>query len=121
MTNNDLVVIATYANNFEADIMKSALEAAAIESLIQGEDCEGFRPDSSKDRGIKLLVQSNDARNAEEVLNTAQLRPVKRVRAHIERWKAGVLTPKAAYTFKRRSHSRSTSVFDFLLLHDVSN
>ena len=77
MNDNDLVVIATYANNFEANIMKSALEAVAIESLIQGDDdCGGFRPNLSIDRGIKLLVQSNDARNAEEVLNSALLRPV---------------------------------------------
>jgi hypothetical protein len=81
MTDNDFVVIATYSNNFEADIMKSALQAVGIQSSIQKDDCGGFGTNLSLNGGINLLVQFNDGRNAEEVLNSALLRPVNRTQA----------------------------------------
>lgn len=62
---DELLVIRTFINNFEAQLAHSALEAAGIESLIRADDCGGSRP-----LDVELLVRAEDAARAEEVLTT---------------------------------------------------
>ena len=69
MSDTDLVVLRTYINDFEAEVAQTALEAAGIESMIQSDDCGGMRPHLWMG-GIELLVRSEDASNADEILNT---------------------------------------------------
>jgi len=72
MTDTDLVVIRTYLNDFEAEIAQTALEAAGIESMIQSDDCGGMRPHLWMG-GIAILVRSEDAGNADEILSSTAL------------------------------------------------
>jgi len=70
MTDSALVVIRTFLNNFEAEVARSVLEAAEIESLIQADDCGGTRPHLWMG-GVQLLVAAEDAARAEEVLGNS--------------------------------------------------
>ncbi len=67
MGHSDLVVVRTYLNNFDAELAKSALEAANIESMIKADDCGGTRPGLWMS-GVELIVRAEDAARAMEVL-----------------------------------------------------
>jgi hypothetical protein len=69
MNDSTLVAIRTYMNHFEADVAKSALDAAGIESMIRSDDCGGTRPHLWLG-GVALLVRSEDAGEAATVLDT---------------------------------------------------
>ena len=65
-TDSELVVLRTFTNNFEVDLARTTLEAAGIESMIRTGDSGG--------RGlilsfIELLVRSEDAEDANQILN----------------------------------------------------
>ena len=76
MAPTDLVVVHTFLNRFEADLAKSALEAAAIESLVRPDDAGGMEPGLWVGNTIELLVRAEDAARAQEVLETiAQPQP----------------------------------------------
>ena len=64
---DDLVVIRTFVNKFEADVAKSALDASNIESLIRADDADGLQPGLWL-AGVELLVREEDVQQAEEVL-----------------------------------------------------
>jgi hypothetical protein len=68
ITNPELVTIRTFINEFEANLAKSTLEAAGIDGMIRRDDCGGLRPSLSMVHGIRLIVTSDDADRAEEVL-----------------------------------------------------
>ena len=70
MIDAPLVVIRTFLNNVDAELARSALEAAEIESLIQADDCGGVRPHLWMG-GVELLVTAEDAARADEVLATS--------------------------------------------------
>ena len=61
----ELVVVGTYPDEFSANLAKTALEAAAIEAMIRTRNaincpaCLGF----------ELLVTSDDATQAREILS----------------------------------------------------
>jgi len=65
-----LVVLRTYSNRFEADVAKSALDAANIESLIRADDVGGTRPHLWMSAGVELLVREEDAASASEILGS---------------------------------------------------
>ena len=67
MSHSDLVVVRTYLNNFDAEVAKSALEAAQIDSMIKADDCGGTRPGLWMS-GVELIVRAEDAERAMEVL-----------------------------------------------------
>jgi Putative prokaryotic signal transducing protein len=67
---DSLVTVGTFLNHIEADLAKSALEAAGIESMILSDDCGGVRPHLWMG-GVKLLVRDDDAQRAIEILNPA--------------------------------------------------
>lgn len=69
MTADDLLVIATFINNIDAELARGALEAAGIESLIRADDCGGTRPHMWMG-GIELLVRGEDVDRAREILET---------------------------------------------------
>ena len=64
---DSLISVATYISHPEADIAKTALEAAGIDVLIQSDDCGGMRPHLWVG-GIQLLVRAEDAERAKEIL-----------------------------------------------------
>lgn len=67
MTVDALVVVGTYLNHFEADVARSALEAAEIDSIIRSDDCGGLRPHLWMG-GLALLVRAEDAEDAKAIL-----------------------------------------------------
>lgn len=69
MGNGALVAVRSYVNHFEADVDKSALDAAGIDSMIRSDDCGGLRPHLWLG-GVELLVREEDAAQAREILDT---------------------------------------------------
>jgi len=67
MDHPDLVVVRTYLNRIEADLAHSALEAAQIDSIIDGDGSAGTHPGLWLG-GVKLLVRADDAAQAGEIL-----------------------------------------------------
>jgi Putative prokaryotic signal transducing protein len=63
-----LVVVRTFTNKFEADVAKTALDAAHIDSLIRADDAGGTRPHLWMG-GVELLVRAEDAASANEILS----------------------------------------------------
>jgi hypothetical protein len=62
-----LTAVRTFVTSIEAEIAKSALEAAGIQSVIERDDCGGVRP-SMWLGGVALLVLNEDVTVAREVL-----------------------------------------------------
>ena len=71
-----LRVARTFLNRFEADVAKSALDAAGIESIIRADDAGGMRPGMWMGSAVELLVHDDDLERAVEILETtATTRP----------------------------------------------
>jgi hypothetical protein len=68
MSEADLVVVRTFLNPFDAELAKSALEAAEIQSIVQADDAGGLQPGLWVGSGVQLLVRTEDAARASEVL-----------------------------------------------------
>jgi hypothetical protein len=69
MTDDVLVVVRTFPDRVEAELAQGALEAAGIESMVRSDDAGGMRPAMAFTLGAELLVRSEDAREAEDVLS----------------------------------------------------
>ena len=65
----ELVILRTYNNQFDADLARTTLEAAGIESVFRSDDCGGRGPNLSFIRGIHILVRSADAEDARAILD----------------------------------------------------
>ena len=69
MKDADLVIVHTFNNQPEAEIAKSALEAAGIDTMIQADTAGGMRPHlASTGAGYKLLIRKKDATAARKIL-----------------------------------------------------
>lgn len=66
MESPDLIVISTFPSVMDAQIAKGALDDAGIDSMIRADDAGGMYPTI---RGAALLVRSEDAVEAREILN----------------------------------------------------
>ena len=69
MTEIDLVVVRTFSNRIDADMARSALDAASIDSMIRPDDAGGMRPGLWVGRGVEVLVRGEDAVRATEILS----------------------------------------------------
>jgi hypothetical protein len=67
MDGEALVVVKSFRNRFDADMARSALEAAGIESLIRSDDCGGQYVHFWMS-GVALVVRADDAATALEIL-----------------------------------------------------
>jgi hypothetical protein len=64
-----LVVVQSFATRAEADMAKSVLEAAEIDSMIQSDSVGGMRPHVAwASGGFKLLVREEDLDAAHQLL-----------------------------------------------------
>ena len=69
---DELVVAATFWDQLEAELAKSALVSAEIECLIQADTAGGMRPHLTMGTGgYRLLVRAEDLAAAQEVLKPA--------------------------------------------------
>jgi hypothetical protein len=70
MSDHDLVVVGTFTSRPEADVAKSALDAARIDSMSVGDDAGGVQPGLWEGRGVAVVVNRDDEREAREILNS---------------------------------------------------
>ena len=69
MTGAELVVVHTFGSPQDADMAKSALEAAGIDSMIQADSAGGTRPHLAwAGSGFRLLVRAEDHDAARDIL-----------------------------------------------------
>lgn len=69
MSPDKLVVLRTFNNHIDADLALSALEAVGIESMIRADDAGGMETGLWTGNGVQILVRSQDAEWAAEVLS----------------------------------------------------
>jgi hypothetical protein len=70
MDTPELVSIRTFGTRIDAELARSALEAADIESTILDDDAGGTQPQLWL-RGVTLMVRAEDVARAEEILGQA--------------------------------------------------
>lgn len=71
MLEANLVIVHAFGSEPEAEIAKSALEAAGIDAMIQADTAGHMRPHIAwSSGGFKVLVREEDAAAAREVLET---------------------------------------------------
>ena len=67
-TDPELVVVRTYNNKLDADVARMTLEAAGIESILRSDGVSVIRSFPIA-REIELLVTSEDAHDADQILS----------------------------------------------------
>ena len=70
MNDRALVVVRTFGNEIDAELARSALEAAEIDAMVRSDNAGGMRPAMSMSNGVELLVRAEDAKRADEILRT---------------------------------------------------
>ena len=65
----DLVAIRTFTNGIEAEVARSALEAAQIDAVVRSDDAGGLHPGMWTASGVRVLVRAEDSQRAEEILS----------------------------------------------------
>jgi hypothetical protein len=68
-TESDLVVVETFNSRPEADMAKSALEAAEIQAMVLGDDAGGLQPGLWEGR-VAVVVSRADEAAARNVLGS---------------------------------------------------
>lgn len=69
MDEANLIIVGSFGSEPEAEIAKSALEAAGIDAMIQTDTAGGMRPHIAwSGSGFKILVREEDATAAREIL-----------------------------------------------------
>ncbi len=71
MGTDDLVVVRRFGDRFEAEVAKSALEAAGIEAMVRSDDMGATQPGLWPARHVDLIVRAEDEAQAREILDTA--------------------------------------------------
>ncbi len=70
----NLVVVSAFGTEAEAEIAKSALESAGIDATIQADSVGHMRPHVAwASGGFRMLVRVEDAAEAREILQPADL------------------------------------------------
>lgn len=73
MDHTKLVVAQVFGSQGEADLAKSMLESAGIDSMIQADRAGGMRDHLAwSGLGFKILVREEDAAEVRELLNPPQ-------------------------------------------------
>ncbi len=68
---SDLVVVETFNSRPEAELAKSALEAADIEAMVLADDAGGIQPGLWEGRGVAVVVNRADEAAARNVLESS--------------------------------------------------
>jgi hypothetical protein len=70
MTESDLIVVHSFGSRAEADLAKSALDAAGIDAMVQADSGGGMRPSIAwAGVGFQVFVRAEDAQAARDVLD----------------------------------------------------
>jgi hypothetical protein len=65
MTQDTTILLYTYNDELEANIVRDKLKEAGIDSFIEKEDVVGFNPNG----GVKVKIFSKDQEAAEKIIN----------------------------------------------------
>ncbi len=71
MNSDDAVLVATFPNEYEADLAVSWLEAEGIASVVLTDDAGGALPSLQAERGVKVLVTPENESRARDILEKA--------------------------------------------------
>jgi hypothetical protein len=67
---DELVVVHSFGSSAEADLAKSALEAAGIDAMVKADSGGGMRPALAwSGVGFQVLVRAEDLQAARDVLD----------------------------------------------------
>jgi Putative prokaryotic signal transducing protein len=69
MDDRHLIVVHTFNDRLEAEMAKSALEAAGIDSMMRPDDVGGLRPHMAYTRGVEILVRPEDEGAARDIID----------------------------------------------------
>ena len=61
MTHSDLVVVHTFGNRQEAEMAKSALDAAEIDAYVRSDDGGGMETGLWAGNGVQIIVRAEDS------------------------------------------------------------
>ena len=67
-SDSNLVVVQTFTSRPEADLAKSALDAANIQAMVLGDDAGGVQPGTWESRGVAVVVNREDESAARDIL-----------------------------------------------------
>jgi len=66
----ELVVVRTFGNRQEAELARSALEAAGIDAIVRADSCGDMRPWIAwAGSGFQVIVREPDAVEARDILD----------------------------------------------------
>jgi len=70
MSDSELIVVHSFGSRAEADLAKSALDAAGIDAMVQADSGGGMRPALAwSGVGFQVFVRAEDAQAARDVLD----------------------------------------------------
>jgi hypothetical protein len=69
MSGSDLIVVHTFGNRQEAELAKSALDAAEIDAFVRSDDGGGMERGLWAGNGVQVIVRAEDAEKARDVLD----------------------------------------------------
>ncbi len=67
---NDIIPVAVFSNEIEAELAQATLAAAGIESFLKFDDTGGMMPVLQQAEGVALLVRKERYAEAQTVLTT---------------------------------------------------
>ena len=67
---SSLISVGSFSNHIEADLARSALEAAGIDAMIVADDAGGQRPHMAFSQGVVVMVRPEDESAARDVLGS---------------------------------------------------
>ncbi len=68
----DPVVLAEFSQRVEAELVCSVLEAAGVIATIQSDDCGTVDPALAFGLGVKIIVDSANVEQAQEILQAVK-------------------------------------------------
>jgi hypothetical protein len=69
MSMDNMVVLTSFVNELDAQMVVMELQAAGIDAFIRKDDCGGMRPMITAQRGIEVMVPVVDAARAAEIMD----------------------------------------------------
>jgi len=69
MSEAALVVVHSFGNRQDADMAKSALDAAEIDSFVRSDDGGGMERGLWAGNGVQIIVRAEDVEAAREILD----------------------------------------------------
>jgi hypothetical protein len=69
MSDLELVVVHTFSNRQEAEMAKSALDAASIDSYVRSDDGGGMEVGLWRGNGVEVVVRAEDVQAARDILD----------------------------------------------------